>query len=199
MGTYLDYCEQQDEATFEIFYRDYIGLIYKIIAKYGLYNQREDVKQEVYIELIRASKIYNSERMKEKSFVSMVTERAIMTYLNINSRKKFKAQNEAISIDDNISIEGYDRLRHEIIADEKITEDEVIVRENIRYYYNIIKNRLTRMELAVWLANIKYNDYHNTELISDATGYRIKQIDNALQRIRGKIAKIRSEEECKQK
>lgn len=197
MGEYGKYCKTQSDEDFEKFYRKIEGLIYSKIKKYRIYQEViEDVKQEALIQLYKASEIYNPDKKGELAFCMMIINRAIKSYLSTQNYYKNKILNESISLEKVIYQERQDITLGEIISDNRNIEDEIIAKTQIEYYLQKIKEKLSPMEYKIWITDIitqkNQSDYGEIEKI---TGYGVKEIDNAKQRIKQKIAKIRSDAE----
>lgn len=200
MGVYQKYCQTRNELYFEKMYYKMQYLIRKKIRSFGIRGAEiEDAKQEVFREIYIAADKYNPDIKNEDGFCMIIAGRAIMNYLTTKNRKKHKFLNEAYSLDKEIDDAEDDGTEYyEKMASDYSLENEIIARDEIKRYYSKIKNNLTRMELEIWKADIitqspdkcKWSDI---EEITRMTGYGKKQVDNALQRIRGKIEKIRGE------
>ncbi len=191
----VSYIAEANEEAMEILYQKYRPLIIGLANKMykGSENQGievNDLIQEGMLGLNQAIKHYSND--KEASFYTFAktcVERRMLSLLISSKRLKNRILNESISLD--IESEG-----------KKINLEELIGSQKDNPYYSLeaketemellceINQKLTKLEKAVFDLKINGFDYQE---ISTILKKEPKAIDNALQRIKSKIKKIRGE------
>ncbi len=163
---------------------------YKIYAKklsrsyYVVGGDSEDVMQEAMIGVFNAIKDYNGES-SFKSFVFLCVKRQILSAIKKSGAQKNKPLSNFIPlVEENEN--GAERL--EIIANvESLSpEDSVINDEAGQELINNVKNSLSAFEyeiLTAFLGGFSYAE------IAEQMHVTVKAVDNALSRIRKKLAK----------
>ena len=142
-------------------------------------GDKEDLIQEGMIGLFKAIRDFNIENGAPfAAFAKLCVERQLYTAIEAAGRQK------------NAPLNGYISLSEESehLLDYGI-EDAVVEKENYQQIYAKVQTTLSSMEKEVLELFLEGKDY--TE-IAKLLGKRDKSIDNALQRIKGKIRKINS-------
>ena len=142
-------------------------------------GDKEDLIQEGMIGLFKAIRDFNPENGAPfAAFAKLCVERQLYTAIEAAGRQK------------NAPLNGYISLSEESehLLDYGI-EDAVVEKENYQQIYAKVQTTLSSMEKEVLELFLEGKDY--TE-IAKLLGKRDKSIDNALQRIKGKIRKINS-------
>lgn len=150
---------------------------------------KEDVIQEGMVGLYKAIRDYNPE--KEASFISfaeLCINRQIISAIKAASRQKHIPLNTSISMDRPITndVEDYTYLDFLSKAGGN-PEDEVIGRENLKILEREILKTLSKMEQEVLAYYLRGRTYTQ---IATLMNKEEKSIDNALQRIKKKVAGI---------
>lgn len=193
----ISYIAEANEEATNILYEKYrpliIGLANKMY-KSGQYQGIEinDLIQEGMLGLNQAIKHFSEN--KEASFYTFAktcVERRMLSLLISTKRLKNKILNDSISLDIEVN-DGKTINLEEIIGSEKDnpyycleakeSEQELLVK---------INKKLTPMEKQVFDLKVNGFDYQEIAIILNKNS---KAIDNALQRIKSKIKKIRGEE-----
>jgi len=166
----------------------------KIKANFFLGADKEDLVQEGMIGLFKAICDYNPNKETSfKSFATLCIIRQISTAFKTVSRQKHMPLNTSISL--NIPISKSTDEEEESITlmdiiknNECVTpEDEVINQENLEVLNNQILKALSKLEWQVLNLYTQGENYHE---IAHALDKPVKVIDNALQRIKKKLADI---------
>lgn len=154
-------------------------------ALYLIGGETEDLIQEGMIGLFKAVQDYSAD--KDASFyrfAQLCITRQMYTAIEASQRKKHSPLNTYIPLDagreepDGIFLEAEEKLQT------LNPETLFISQETIRQLLKQVNERLSRMErqvLALYLDGMNYRQ------IAEEMGKTPKSIDNALQRIRGKI------------
>lgn len=158
-------------------YKDQVRL--KARAMYLIGGETDDLIQEGMLGLFKAVRDYKPDKNTSfKTFANLCIERQLYSTIQKYNRQKHMPLNSYISL----SEETEDMLLHELC--EKSPETIVIDRENSDFLYEKIKQTLSKFENRVLTLYLKGCSY---DQIGEALGKTSKSIDNALQRIRGKV------------
>lgn len=171
---------KEDKKSLYDKYSPFIKSVVSKMVKYckntGL--EENDLYQEGMLGLTNAIKNYD-ENMDNKfyTYAKICIEKKIISAIVASKRMKHRAMNESIFIEDTdnsiFKIDG--------------PEEMIIDIENETEMLNKIRNGLTDFEDQVLL--LKIGGLKNKE-IADVLDRDDKSVDNALQRIRGKVRKI---------
>ncbi len=165
----------------------------KTKSMYILGADHEDLLQEGMIGLFKAVRDYDAGRDASfRTFAELCVTRQIYTAVQAAGRKKHSFLNSYISLygsGEEREEEGYPNLIQELVAqDSKNPEELVIDRENLEILESAIEQELSGFEkqvLELCLTGMNYTE------IARVLGKSDKATDNALQRIRTKIKKVR--------
>lgn len=157
----------------------------KANAMYLIGGETDDLIQEGMIGLFKAIRDYRAER--EASFfhfAELCINRQLYSAVEASNRKKHAPLNSYVSLDSRLGEEGAplaETLQTSVMDD---PEQMVIAQENLRAFWDEIRECLSDMERAVldqYLAGANYRQ------IAERMGKSPKVIDNALSRIKRKI------------
>lgn len=179
----LIYLIKEGKEDRKSLYDKYSPFIKSVVSKMVKYCkntglEENDLYQEGMLGLTNAIKNYD-ENMDNKfyTYAKICIEKKIISAIVASKRMKHRAMNESIFIEDTdnsiFKIDG--------------PEEMIIDIENETEMLNKIKNGLTDFEDQVLL--LKIGGLKNKE-IADVLDRDDKSVDNALQRIRGKVRKI---------
>ena len=195
-----DYGLLSDEALVTLAQSGDVSAEEEIINRYkGLVRSRahlyfivgadtEDVIQEGMIGMFKAIRSYRSEKEASfKTFAGLCINRQIITAIKAASRQKHGPLNNSISlsvpVDDS---EGSETIENILIASESNPEELVLVQDIIDSIAETLPKILSKFEQQVWSAYLAGKNYHK---IAEELGKTPKSIDNAIQRIKRKIAR----------
>lgn len=167
-------CKGNDAAFEEITHR-YTGLIHSIAKEYSYPSfDSNDFMQLGLLGLYNACKAFSPDKgVSFKNFAAICIKRRYISLIrSLSHRRAFP--NEAL-----ISLDEADDLGTAVSA-----ETPVIDRESDKSFLELVKNRLSCMELCVLKGYISGMSYGE---IAAAYGLDRKAVDNALQRIRKKL------------
>ncbi len=146
-------------------------------------GDREDLLQEGMLGLFKAIRGYDASR--EASFATyarLLISRQIYSAVEASQRQKHQALNRSVPISE---MEGDDAVS--AIGAAESAEDIVLDLEHTRELREKIDTLLSPMERRVLALYLQGYDYLQ---IADRMGRPAKSIDNALQRIRGKVSRL---------
>ena len=196
----MDYSVMTDEKLIELSRDGKDEVIDYLLDKYkGLVRRKartmflvggdtDDLIQEGMIGLYKAVRDYDVR--KEASFLTFANlciDRQIYSAINASNRKKHSPLNSYISfpllnfLNDNVTNELYMDKQN---VNHRNPEDLYIDRENVLHIEHMLEKELSAFEYEVLKMYIDGADYIE---IAERMDKKPKSIDNALQRIRGKI------------
>lgn len=184
--------QENNEEAGEILYRKYQPLILKKSNKYFKYMQNKGVElndliQECTIGFEEAIQRFNQDdRSSFYTFASICMDRQLMSELTRQNRDKYRFLNEAIPLDTIDNEEDVSLIN--CIGDNRNNPEEgLLLDENFKEIYLKIATKLTDFEECVFRLRLQDFDYYEIASILDKDK---KSIDNAIQRIKGKIKEI---------
>ena len=146
----------------------------------------DDLIQEGMIGLFKAIRDYQED--KEVSFyhfAELCISRQMYTAMEASQRKKHAPLNSYVSLYEETNEEGKMPLSEVLQSlTDGNPEDLVIDRENVLAFQEKINERLSKMERQVLVLTLQGLDYQQIAEIMEKPA---KSIDNALQRIKGKL------------
>lgn len=161
-------------------YKDQVRM--KARAMYLIGGETDDLIQEGMLGLFKAVRDYQPDKNTSfKTFASLCIERQLYSTIQKYNRQKHMPLNSYVSL----SQETEEGVLGELC--EKNPEAIVIDRENQEQLYKEIKNTLSSLENKVLSLYLKGYSY---EYIAQMLGKSSKSVDNALQRIRGKVGNV---------
>jgi len=181
------YYYTKEEKYFEYGIEDTIDIILSKLKQYNIYTRTEEFVQEVKLKLWKAFTFnYDPDKSGVYTFFINVCDHAIIQYLKRMNRFKRMVLLEAVSLNETIGDETKTEFIDLLQEDEDL-ESRVVNTIEYERLKDVFISMLSPMEKDVFEILIKDNhsvaDY---EYICEETGYRMKQVDNALQRIRKK-------------
>lgn len=138
-------------------------------------SDRDDIIQEGLMALYSATRVYDFSSASFSTFASVCIKRSLLSALRHIYQKKHIPAHLIDNIDDISVIDGLG------------PEEAVINNESFTYFLDKIKLSLSSFEYSVLAAYLKFGNYNET---ADYLNVSVKNINNALQRIRKKILKI---------
>lgn len=173
---------------------DYIMNKYKNLvrkranAMFLIGGDTDDLIQEGMIGLFKAIRDYRQE--KDSSFyhfADLCITRQIYHAVEASQRKKHQPLNTYVSLNAEMGQEGEDTLLDLLESFENLNPEQLLIdRENTRAIQEQLKKNLSRFERQVLQLYLQGMNYRQ---IAVRLEKEPKAIDNALQRIRGKIIK----------
>lgn len=182
------YCSgDQDAADFLVY--KYKNLVRMRARSYFLMGaDTDDLIQEGMIGLYKAIRSYNGDKnVTFMTFASLCVNRQILTAVSAYNSHKNSPLNKSISLDAPVTDEnGENTVLSEVIAgkDDGNPEDMYIAKEQAAYAIASLFSNLSKMERQVLEL---YNEGLSYIEIAKVLDKSPKSIDNALQRIKGKL------------
>ena len=193
----IEWVRENDQEALDYLMRKYSGMVKQEARKmYLIGSDEEDLIQEGMIGLFQAIRGY--EKDKESSFATfarLCIKRQVYSAVTASNRKKHQPLNTYVSFDEPAfaEISGFSKDRDQTVEDvisaaEEPTNPEKIMldREQVDMIESVIVERLSNLEkkvLNLYLEGKSYDD-----IASELKKSR-KAIDNAIQRIRRKMAR----------
>ena len=190
-GELTYYLKDNSEEARDILYEKYKYIIDVYINKYkrvfyALNIDIEEVKQEANLAFSYA--IYNFDENKDaglSTFITICVERKIRAVIKKYETDKNKAFSESLSFDSTV----LDMSLENIIGNDKYEPLRNLESKDTLLYLNQeVKSILSSGELEVYNLMIQGYDYNEIAGFLNKTP---KQVDNAIQRIRLKLKKIK--------
>lgn len=154
--------------------------------------EKEDIIQEGLIGLYKATQSYDGDKQNSfKSFANMCIERQLITVVKSANRQKNIPLNSAFSLNSPIYEDG-DTDAIEVL-DVNLVEDPletIAKKEYLSLMENKIDENLSEFERKV-LKHYKQGKSYND--IAKAVNSKVKSVDTAIQRIRKKASKIKTQ------
>lgn len=182
-----------DDEALEFLLMKYRTAVLKRARTYFLIGaDHEDIVQEGMVGLFKAVRDFNPEKQSGfRSFAELCITRQMITAIKTATRQKHTPLNTYISLNRPLFDEEYEMTLMDILGEEaKVVNPEEIVL-NKEQYEDIerkIKTALSQFERRVLSYYLKGKSYQEIGTILQRDP---KSIDNALQRIKKKIDKMR--------
>lgn len=185
----------------EFLLEKYHGLLGHICEKYFLRDgERDDLMQEAMIGFVQSVKSYKPESGKQfKNFAYLCIKRELDSCVKRSNRKKHMVLNDAISMsiynENEEEVEDKSAYLIERDASGAIVspENTIVERESYNEVMNRITEILSKMELNVLIMRMMGMSYNEITLTLQLEN---KSVDNAVQRIRKKVNKMKSVSWC---
>ena len=195
--TYIDMTDDElvelanrDENAVAFLLNKYKPLVRARSRSYFLAGaDNEDIMQEGMIGLYKAIRDYKQKVSSFAAFADLCIKRQIISAIKTANRQKHKPLNSYISLSRPVYGDEADNELVDFITLETISDPEEIFMDNEQYsaIRQAITVRLSRLELRVltlYLQGLSYTE------IATQTNRPEKSVDNALQRIKAKLAEL---------
>ncbi len=179
---------RDDEEAMEYMLKKYGFLVKREVRTvYLIGAETEDLTQEGMIGLYKAVRDFQMDKGAVFStFATLCVRRQIKNAITNSNRKKHAPLNTYVSLYVNAEDPDNAMLEERLISDKQEDPEKlVIAREQQKYLHERIERELSRLEkqvLELYLQGLSY------EAIATQLGKSEKAVDNALQRIRGKLS-----------
>jgi len=182
----LKMVESGDRTAEGLLAEKYMRLV-KICARpfFLVGGDSEDLIQEGMLGLLSAIREYKSDNSASfKTYAEICVKRRIYSAIRTASRKKHEPLNEMVSLDEVLS----DESAAAPVADafRRIPEEQVLAQESAEEIIQAYSRCLSKFEakiLVLYLDGLSYSE------IAQDCGKTEKSVDNAIQRIRRKLAR----------
>ena len=147
----------------------------------------EDLIQEGMLGLLSAIRQFDPDMNASfRTYAEICIKRRLLSAIKSASRLKHLPLNDGLSLDYILSEESQTQLAANPDAFRRTPEEQVLARESKLELYKTFAQKLSRLEkevLALYLDGLSYDE------IASKTGRDVKSVDNAVQRIRRKLAR----------
>lgn len=197
--------KNNDRAAFNFLITKYKGIIYKIITSGNYFLQdgdHDDLIQEGLIGLFKAIRDFDENNGKFEAFSKICIDRQLISAIKTSTRKKHTPLNEMIPLDRNLpendnltmmDIFGAKKdVQFNIDLEELNPEEQIILKEQASIDKEMLEKSLSEKEKAVYYLYLEDKSYK--EIMEVLNVDSPKMIDNAIQRVRRKIEKIKNNE-----
>lgn len=196
-----DYMEMRDEDVVSLAQKGDIQALNLLIIRYKGFIQlkarsyfliggdSEDVFQEGLLGFCKAVQVYDENKLASfKGFSQNCVKCQIITAIKAATRKKHRALNSYVSLNQPIYNEDSDRTLLDVLSNTGSTDPEelVIHNENLCFIEARVSEILSDLELKVFQS---YLDGSTYEEIALSLNCQRKSVDNALQRVKRKFSK----------
>lgn len=182
-------------AELEVF-SHYRNLLRKVCRSYFLIGgDSDDLMQEGMIGLYKAIKSYSKDKnVSFAAYAGLCVKRQIQTAIKKAISQKNLILSTAIPLTTQDKFDDEEDGSPEIIipSPEQAADDKMIYEETMRETADLIKQRLSKMELQVL---VEYLNGFSYKEISTQTGLTEKSIDNALSRIKKKLSILKEKKD----
>lgn len=181
-----------DDEALETVFKSFSGYIRYLSNKYYLAGaESKDLVQEGMIGLFKAIKDFSpGEAACFRTFAVVCIERQIKSAIKAANRKKHLPLNSSVSLHMSL-YEDEDKELAELFGEDSSNPERIYIKNETYSQMNkLLYNSLTRLELQILLL---YNKGLSYKEISQISGKTVKSIDNAVQRIKKKVEKIRED------
>ena len=177
-----------DPRAEEILTDRYIPMVSACAQPYYLPGgERADLNQEGMVGLLSAIRKYREEEnVPFRAYAELGVRRRIFSAIRNSSRQKHDPLNSGVSLEETLTNPPRESTR--IVQDQRrVPEEQVLARERAQEFNRSFLRRLSSFEQEV----LKYYlDGFSYRTMAEMTGRDEKAIDNAVQRIRRKLARI---------
>ena len=186
--------QQSDGAALEYLLNKYKNFVRSKARSYFLIGaDHEDIVQEGMIGLYKAIRDFRPDRLASfRAFAELCITRQIITAIKTATRQKHIPLNSYVSLNKPIYDEESDRTLMDVITEDALSNPEsmFIDREDLDAIQGRIGEMLSDLEKQVLEL---YMDGKSYQEISEEMGRHVKSIDNALKRVKRKLAKYLEE------
>lgn len=150
----------------------------------------EDLTQEGMLGLLSAIRRYDPESGASfRTFAEICVKNRVLEAVKAASRKKHDPLNDGVSLEYILSEEFQTRTAATQVSFRRTPEEQVLARESETEFYSTFSRTLSGFETQVLFLFLDGLSYRQ---IAERVGRTEKSVDNAVQRIRRKLARYHS-------
>ncbi len=184
----LKMAEQGDSAAEEQLVKRYNRLVRRCARPLFLSGgDSEDLIQEGMMGLLSAIRDYDPKlNASFKTFAELCIKRRLISAVKSASSLKHIPLNDGVSLDEVLSEDSHAQLAGTQFLNTRVPEEQVLARESRSEIVSAFSQCLSKLEnqiLSLYLEGWSYQE------MAEHTGKSVKSIDNAVQRIRRKLAR----------
>lgn len=177
-----------DAAAFDALATRHRGLVRATSRRYFIVGgDRDDLEQEALIGLYKAARDFRADHhVAFRSFAELCVNRQVMTAIKAANRKKHQPLNRSRSLTAP-TVDGHDDDGHELAVPDPSADPlaQLLSVEEATAAHKAIGAALSPLEADVLRRFVAGASY---EAIADEVGRHAKAVDNALQRVKRKLA-----------
>ena len=190
----IENIEKNDNNALECLIKRYDDVVNMKANKFFMIGaERDDMIQEGMIGLYKAVKSFNAEKQNSfRTFANLCIERQLITAVKNSNRQKHMPLNSYVSLNASAYEENDDTSVIDVLETKTIDDPSDIIanKEYFDYMENKIDNCLSDFEKQVLKYYKRGESYAS---IASKLNSKVKSVDTAIQRIRKKAIKIKSE------
>ncbi len=178
-----------DNRASELLLNKFKYLVRKICKSYYVAGGTvDDTVQEGMIGLYRAIMSFDPEKNDcFQAFAAMCIRRRVMTAMDSANRQKYQPLNTSISLNKPVQEDGL--TLGDVIEDESQNPEKIYISSEKKYNAKIrIKQMLSPLEKRILIQYLQEKSYDE---IAKRLGISVKSVDNAMQRIKNKISRLK--------
>lgn len=197
--------KQNNSAAYNFLFRKYKGIVCSTIKKKSYFLQGgdyDDLLQEGMIGLYKAIRDFNEQHGEFEIFSKICIDRQLISAIKTSTRKKHTPLNDMIPLDrtfpenDNLTMMDFFGAKKDVqfgIDFEDLNpEEQMILKEKADMDRAMLEKSLSEKEKAVYYLYLEDKSYK--EIMDSLEVKNPKMIDNAIQRVKRKIEKIKNNE-----
>jgi RNA polymerase sporulation-specific sigma factor len=151
-------------------------------------GDRADLTQEGMVGLLSAIRKYRQEEnVPFRAYAELCIRRRIFSAIRYSSRQKHEPLNTGVSLEESMLTPPRESSTRIVQDQRRVPEEQVLARERAQEFNREFLRRLSSFEQEVLQL---YLDGFSYRAMAQMTGREEKAIDNAVQRIRRKLARI---------
>ena len=153
-------------------------------------GESADLTQEGMFGLLSAIREYrDSIGVPFKAYASLCVRRRILSAVKSAARMKHFPLNQGVSLEETLSNPSSEATARLVLDQRRTPEEQVLARESAKEFFHSFSRYLSSFEQDVLHL---YLDGYSYRAIAEQLGKKEKTVDNAVQRIRRKLARILS-------
>ena len=178
-----------DQAAENVLAARYSDLAESCARPYFLAGaENSDLRQEAMVGLLSAIREYDpTQQVPFKAYAEICIRRQIFTAIRSASRMKHTPLNSGVSLDEMLTRQSLETGTRMNLDQRRSPEEQVLARESEREFFQSFSRCLSTFEKTVLPL---YLDGFSYRSIAEKLGREEKAVDNAVQRIRRKLARI---------
>ena len=147
-----------------------------------------DLTQEGMLGLVSAIREYNEARgVPFRAYAELCIRRRIFSAIRSAARLKHTPLNDGVPLEGQLSDPPHESSTRIVLDQRRVPEEQVLAKESVQEFFHFFSRHLSSFEQQVLQL---YLDGYSYRSMSEMTGREEKSVDNAVQRIRRKLARI---------
>jgi len=178
-----------DVRAGETLTRRYAGLVESCAHPYYIEGaENADLIQEGMVGLLSAIREFDeSQGIPFKAYAQLCIRRRIFSAIRAAARLKHAPLNRGVSLEETESNQSRESNTRFVLDQRRTPEEQVLAKESEREFFQSFSRHLSPFEQEVLHL---YLDGCSYRVMAEMTGRNEKAVDNAVQRIRRKLARI---------